>query len=558
MHPRIHSRIVSSLLLALGAFGCTSSDNPSDPGPTTGTIAGVVTDAVTGLPLAGASVATSPSTTTVSTNAQGGYSIPNVPTGSYSVTASHAGYTANSGNAVAIAALTVTVNIALSPQAGTIAGMVTDATNGQPLAGANVTTQPPTSSVTTNAQGGYSIPGIPSGTYTVTATRSGYAASSATVGVTVGGTATANLALVALPGTLSGLVTEAGTGAPVANATVTTLPPTTTASTNAQGAYSIPNVAAGSYIVSVSRAGYSPGSTNATVGPGQNATANVTLTPVPGTIAGVVTNVSTGNPLAGASVSTQPPTATVTTNAQGQYSIANVPPGTYAVNVSLSGFSSSSGTATVSSAQTATTNVALTPLPGSITGLITDASTGQPIAGASVSTAPATSTVTTNAQGQYSIPNVAAGNYTVTATRTGYAAANGPVTVLPGQAATRNLAMSTQPAYDGTWSGTTSDGKTIGFTIANNAFTTFSLTYNAAACGTSGGVNITYTTPQPISGSSFTISSSGSPPVRIAFSVQGTFSSGTTASGTIGFTITLSFPVGNCSTSYNVTWTASR
>ena len=62
-----------------------------------------------------------------------------------------------------------------------------------------------------------------------------------------------------------------------------------------------------------------------------------------------------------------------------------------------------------------------------------------------------------------------------------------------------------------------SDGKTIGFTIANNAFTAFSLTYNAAACGTSGGVNITYTTPLPISGSSFTISSQGAPPVRIAF-----------------------------------------
>lgn len=552
-HPKI-----AAAGLALALMACTSSDNPSDPGPTTGTIAGLVTDALTGQPLAGATVVTSPATATVTTNAQGAYSIPNVPTGSYSVTASHAGYNANSTTAVAVASLTVTVNLALTPQGGSIAGIVTDASNGQPIAGASVTTQPPTSSVTTNAQGGYSIPGIPGGTYTVTATRSGYASNSATVGVTVGGTATANLALVPLPGTLSGVVTDASTGAPIANATVTTQPPTVGASTNAQGAYTIPNVAAGNYTVMVSRTGYTPGQTNATVGPGQNATANVALAPIPGAIAGVVTNATNGTPLAGASVSTQPPTTTVTTNAQGQYSIANVPPGTYTVNVSLAGYSSNSGAATVASSLTTTTNVALTPLPGSITGLITDASTGQPIAGASVSTAPATSTVTTNAQGQYTIPNVPAGNYTVTATRTGYSPASGPVTVPPGQAATRNLAMSTQPAYDGTWTGTTSDGKTIGFTIANNAFTLFSLTYNAAACGTSGGVNITYNTPQPISGSSFTISSAGSPPVRIAFTVQGTFSSGTNASGTINFTVTLSFPVGNCSTSYNVTWTASR
>lgn len=556
-HTRTCAAILPFLIALVGA--CTSSDNPSDPGPTTGTIAGVVTDAVTGAPLSGATVVTQPATTTATTNAQGAYTIPSISTGAYSITASRAGYNSNSTNAVAVAALTVTVNLALTPQGGSITGVVTDASNGTPLSGATITTQPATSAATTNAQGAYTISNVTAGAYTVTASRTGYAPNSAAVGVSVGLSATANLVLTPLPGSVTGVVSDAVTGAPLSGATVTTQPPTSTVTTNAQGVFTIGGVPAGAYTVTATRASYSPNSTAAVVAPGQTATANLALTPIPGTISGVVTDASNGTPLAGATVSTQPATSTATTSAQGAYTISNVPPGNYTVTATRAGYNPNSVAAAVVSSQTTTSNVPLTPLPGSITGVVTDAANGALLAGATVSTVPATTTVTTNAQGAYTINTVPPGNYTVTATRTGYSPASGPTTVSPGQAATRNLALSTQPAYDGSWTGTSSDGRSISFTIANGAFTRFSLTYAAPACGVvSGGTTITYTTPLVISGNTFTISSLGSPPVRVAFTVNGTFTSGTTASGSAAFTVTLTPPAGSCTTSYNVTWTAAR
>ncbi|HEX9562482.1 MAG TPA: carboxypeptidase regulatory-like domain-containing protein [Gemmatimonadaceae bacterium] len=546
-----------ALLIAL-VCACTSSDNPNEPGTTTGTISGVVTDAITGAPLSGAVISTQPPTNTVTANAQGAYTIANVQIGSYSITATHTAYNPNSTNAVVVAGLTVTANLNLTPQGGSIAGVVTDATTGAPVSGASVSTQPPTSSVSTNAQGAYTISGAASGTYTVNASRSGYAPNSVQVTVMAGQTATAGIALTPLPGTLSGTVTDAASGAPIAGASVTTQPATTTAITNSQGAFTISGVPAGSYNVTASHAGYSPGSANGVVGPGQAVTVNIALAPVPGTISGVITNASNGAPIAGATVSTVPPTATVTTNAQGSYTIPNVPPGTYTVNATSAGFNPNSAPAAVTSSQVATTDIALTPLPGGIMGVVTDASNGAPIAGATVTTVPATSSVTTNAQGAYTIQNVPPGTYTVTATRSGYSPGSGPATVLPGQTATRDISLSTQPAYDGSWTGTLSDGRTMSFTIANSAFTQFSTQFAGAACGISGDVTINYTIPLPISGNAFTISSNGGPPVRIAFTFNGTFTSGTTASGTATFTITISPPIGSCTTSYNVTWTAIR
>lgn len=82
-------------------------------------------------------------------------------------------------------------------------------------------------------------------------------------------------------GTISGRVTHASTGAGLAGATVTTQPATSTATTDAQGNYTIANVTAGAYTVSVSMSGYTAATTMITVVAGQTGTANVSLTPVP-------------------------------------------------------------------------------------------------------------------------------------------------------------------------------------------------------------------------------------------------------------------------------------
>jgi len=53
---------------------------------------------------------------------------------------------------------------------------------------------------------------------------------------------------------------------------------------------------------------------------------------------------------------------------------------------------------------------------GTISGKVAVNYSGQPLVGATVKTVPATSVVTTDLQGRYSIPNVRPGKYMVTAT----------------------------------------------------------------------------------------------------------------------------------------------
>jgi thermitase len=82
------------------------------PAPTTGSITGKVTDAADASPIAGATV--SDGTRTATTDATGQYIISGVPEGSYTVTASAAGYSASSQGVSVVAGQTATANFALA------------------------------------------------------------------------------------------------------------------------------------------------------------------------------------------------------------------------------------------------------------------------------------------------------------------------------------------------------------------------------------------------------------------------------------------------------------
>ena len=96
-----------------------------------------------------------------------------------------------------------------TPPMGKINGQVIDSSDGSFIPGANISTDPPTSSVTTDAQGEYSIADMPPGDYTVTASKAGYNSTSVDVAVAVGKTTTADLHLTPVsPDTPSGLGTK--------------------------------------------------------------------------------------------------------------------------------------------------------------------------------------------------------------------------------------------------------------------------------------------------------------------------------------------------------------
>lgn len=156
---------------------------------------------------------------------------------------------------------------------GSIHGTVTDGTN--PISGASVTNGSTT--VTTSPDGSYAILDVIPGTYTVTASATGYQNSSQTVSVTSGQIATANFSLtLILNGTITVIVKDASTNSPIAGASVTNSNKTVT--TDESGNYTILD-APGTYTVTASAVGYQSSSQSVTVQESTTSIADFNLSP---------------------------------------------------------------------------------------------------------------------------------------------------------------------------------------------------------------------------------------------------------------------------------------
>jgi TonB-linked SusC/RagA family outer membrane protein len=78
---------------------------------------------------------------------------------------------------------------------------------------------------------------------------------------------------------------------------------------------------------------------------------------------------------------------------------------------------------------------------GTITGRVTDAATGQPVASAQLNVLGTSAGTQTNADGQYTIRGLSAGTITLRALRLGYAEIRQPATITSGQTTTLNFAL---------------------------------------------------------------------------------------------------------------------
>jgi len=136
-------------------------------------------------------------------------------------------------------------------------------------------------------------------------------------------------------GTLAGTVTNAGSGAGIAGANVHISGPVNRdVTTNASGGYSV-TLPTGSYAVTASAFGFQSGSANVTINQGATTTQNFPLTPAPSNpVSGFVRDTA-GNAVAGAAVTIQgTPIPPAISAADGSYSFASVPNGTYQVSAS--------------------------------------------------------------------------------------------------------------------------------------------------------------------------------------------------------------------------------
>jgi hypothetical protein len=323
---------------------------------------------------------------------------------------------------------------------GAIAGMV-NASTGAPIEGATVTAG--LAEAMTDATGVYRIANLAAGTYTVTASKPGFVTNTTSVAVASGATTVQDFALVPVNGTITGTVTDASTGAAIAGAAVNAGIMTTT--TDGAGSYSI-SIAPGTYTVTASAGGHVTQSVAGdVVTSGATTVQNFALVPVivivNGMITGTVTDASTGAAIAGAAVNAGIMTAT--TDATGGYSIS-IAQGTYTVTAIAAGYVTQSiaGVLVASGAMTVQ-NFALVPVivivNGTITGAVTDASTGAAIAGAAVNAG--SMTATTGATGGYSI-SIAPGTYAVNVSAVNFSAKITPgIVVTDGATTTVNVAL---------------------------------------------------------------------------------------------------------------------
>lgn len=196
---------------------------------------------------------------------------------------------------------------------------------------------------------------------------------------------------------------------------------------------------------------------------------NILLTEAePGTLRGRVTYPDGTTPIQGATVTAREvvtgQTYTATTDAQGFYVIARIPTsrvedgGGYDVTAEKEGFSPDQPTqpvrVSVPPATEVTQNFRLKPAPGNVAGTVTNARTGEAIPGARVVVRQAgrdIASAITNENGQYTISEVEAGTYQVTASAAGFSSQTKTITIQSGQTITEDFQL--EPVPPGSISG---------------------------------------------------------------------------------------------------------
>ena len=161
--------------------------------------------------------------------------------------------------------------------AGDVAGTITDADNGSPIQGAVVAAG--SSAATTNAAGQYLLKGLGTGQQMLNVDAADHLASHAVVNVAAGETTVADIALEPSSGSVSGVVIAGDNGAPIDGAQITV--GAETATTDANGGFSLGPLEAGSHSLSVTAAGYDSETVSVAVAAGEETDVSIILNSEP-------------------------------------------------------------------------------------------------------------------------------------------------------------------------------------------------------------------------------------------------------------------------------------
>jgi len=173
-------------------------------------------------------------------------------------------------------------SLLLQPQAGTVAGVITDDATNAAIPNATATLVGTSLSDVTNAEGEYSITGVAPRLYTLRVTAPDYGQVEVSVNVTPGPDVTPkNVPLPRNKGTISGTVRNASNGQALGGVSVELNGQSQTTPSN--GTYSFPNVPVGTYSMTARKAGFSTATQpSVVVQANQTTTVNFSLSEVLG------------------------------------------------------------------------------------------------------------------------------------------------------------------------------------------------------------------------------------------------------------------------------------
>ncbi|MBW3113649.1 carboxypeptidase regulatory-like domain-containing protein [Bacillus sp. MCCB 382] len=321
------------------------------------TLRGTVRDEVNNQPIQSALVqvfriGTSIPVASVLTNGSGEYEFTGLDPREYRVVFSADGYASEVFRIFLTNGETRTLNVGLGRQPAAIRGRVTDSNTGDPIQSAGVITVISGSGIVvastlTDQDGNYILTGIAPGDYNVIFSADGYVSQNVMITLSQNETATLNVALEPNPATISGNVRDANTQTAIVNALIQVFTPDGrllgTTLTDINGNYSISGLPGGTVVVIVRASGYQSQSQVVTLIRGNTTNLDFQLEDNPASVSGTVTDIRTGQPISQVLVQifpigSQVPIRSTLTDPNGFYILTGLPPGTYVIRFTSSGY----------------------------------------------------------------------------------------------------------------------------------------------------------------------------------------------------------------------------
>jgi sugar lactone lactonase YvrE len=328
---------------------------------------------------------------------------------------------------IALRALFLVTKIPPSPTTGAINGFVVDASNASKISGAVVQivgTQ--RANAPTDANGSFGFTSVLPGTLTLRFTKIGYASKDVTVSIDAGqnlNIGTVALSPASLTAALSGIVGDQN-GNPLADAIVTV--GSASVLTGANGTYQITDLPPGPATITASKVNYQTATASAVFVAGSSFSfsprlyASGVVQPTVSSLTGVVVDSITKAVLPNVSVKLG--SITQVSSATGTFTFDAVVPGAFTLTLSANGYQSLSASGITVVGINDVGNIGLTKLPttSSLSGIVTDAATSLPIAGATINVSGQAPTGLTGADGKYTITGLNGTSFILNAVATGY------------------------------------------------------------------------------------------------------------------------------------------